>query len=343
LRRTRYSLWSNRLTGILLAALKSMRLSGSQEPTFDLVLVTSPGAHKGWILDAICREIGQRQASLKISYCASDQPLPASRKYFFSHYMYYFKHLSLVGMLQNRQCYVFATHLESSKHGTSDTVVAKLLNYSQGVLCMNIALQQDLFRLGVSPQKLHVIVGGADPNIFRPHLRDDNGLVGLCSAYYPRKSPELIIEIVRRMHWRKFILVGNGWEEYAKFDELLELSNFRYVEPEYKNYPEYYSKMTVFVSPSQLEGGPIPLLEAMMSNAVPVASRTGFAPDIISHGKNGFVFDLPGDADHLCKLIDLAFELECNVSETVQQYSWDAFSERAGAIMGLPSCKTQTP
>ena len=30
----------------------------------------------------------------------------------------------------------------------------------------------------------------------------------------------------------------------------------------------------------------------MMSNCVPVASKTGFCPDIINHGQNGFLFDI---------------------------------------------------
>ena len=54
-------------------------------------------------------------------------------------------------------------------------------------------------------------------------------------------------------------------------------------------YPDLYSKMDVFVSPSILEGGPVPILESMMSNCVPVASKTGFCPDIINHGQNGFL------------------------------------------------------
>jgi glycosyltransferase involved in cell wall biosynthesis len=64
----------------------------------------------------------------------------------------------------------------------------------------------------------------------------------------------------------------------------------------------------------------------MMSNAVPVASRTGFAPDLIEHGKNGYVFDLDAPAERIAALIEKAFELEGDVRETVEQYSWDAFS-----------------
>lgn len=319
----------------LLAVLRRAWPARAGEPAFDLVLVTPRGDDSGWILDAICREIGQRQPHLKLCYCGTDQALPPARKYFFSHYMYFFQHLSLARMLQGRQSYVFATHLEPAKHGMSDAAVARLLAYSDGVLCMNSGLQQTLRDLGVPAEKLHVAVGGADPGLFKPHARSGTGLVGFCSAYYPRKSPDLIAQIVRRMPWRNFLLVGKGWNAYPGFEELLALDNFRYVEPDYRDYPAHYAAMSVLVSPSQLEGGPIPLLEAMMSNVVPVASRTGFAPDVIVHGRNGFLFDLPGDAADVCGLIDRAFDLEADVSSTVQPYSWDCFARRVGVLMGV--------
>jgi glycosyltransferase involved in cell wall biosynthesis len=101
--------------------------------------------------------------------------------------------------------------------------------------------------------------------------------------------------------------------------------------------------MSVFVSASELEGGPIPLLEAMMSNVVPVASKTGFAPDIIRHGKNGFIFDVGATAQTVCLLIERAFTVECNVHETVQHCSWDDFAANVGARMGLQSASETVP
>ena len=77
---------------------------------------------------------------------------------------------------------------------------------------------------------------------------------------------------------------------------------------------------------SVLEGGPIPLLETMMSNAVPVASRTGFAQDLITDGHNGFTFDVDAPVDVVCGLIEKAFALKKDIRETVLQYSWENFA-----------------
>ncbi len=83
-----------------------------------------------------------------------------------------------------------------------------------------------------------------------------------------------------------------------------------------------------------LEGGPIPLLEAMMSNVVPVATRTGFAPDLITHGDNGFIFEIGSEPRHVADLIEQAFRLRKDIRRTVQPYSWTNF---ANAILALPA------
>jgi glycosyltransferase involved in cell wall biosynthesis len=104
------------------------------------------------------------------------------------------------------------------------------------------------------------------------------------------------------------------------------LPNFAYKTAPYRDYPDIYAGFDVFLSMSTLEGGPIPLVEAMMSNAVPVASRTGFAPDLIRAGENGFLFDLDASAQEIADLIEAAFVLPANVRETVVRYDWDNFS-----------------
>lgn len=307
---------------------------GSMDRTkqLDLVFVTPPSGAQGWILDAICHELGSRLPCKSIQYCRSGTPLPAARRYFFSHYMFYVGSLHASSPVLRGSSYVFATHLESQKHKIPDRVVARALRACDGVICMNSALAQTLAALGVASAKLHTIVGAADSNLYRAHERQPDGKVGLCSAFYERKSPDLILEMVRLLRHRRFLMLGKGWQRYQKFAELCAQPNFEYVDTDYENYPNYYAQMSVFVSASQLEGGPIPLLEAMMSNVVPVASRTGFAPDIIEHGKNGFLFDVAAPAADVCRLIEQAYAHSADISASVRHCDWREFAARVGAI-----------
>lgn len=302
---------------------------------FDLVFVLPPKNGQGWILDAICRELGSRFPRYKISYCRFGVSLPKAERYFFSHYVFFIGSLSPFSNIYSGRSFVFVTHLEPDKHRLSDKLLARLLNRSDGVICMNKQLQRDVQKLGVAVGKTSVVVGAANGKQFCPHKRKPDGKVGFCSAFYERKSPDVLFEIVRSMPHRKFLLLGKGWQAYKRFDQLCGFSNFEYVETAYTEYPEYYSQMSVFVSVSQIEGGPIPLLEAMMSNVVPVASRTGFGPDIIEHGKNGFIFENGVSIDSICRLIEDAFRLDVAIDESVREYTWEQYSQKMGIEMGL--------
>ena len=108
---------------------------------------------------------------------------------------------------------------------------------------------------------------------------------------------------------------------------MLSLPNFEYIEPkDYFEYPKLYSRMSVFVSTSQLEGGPIPLIEAMMSNVIPVVSDTGFSRDLIKHGQNGYIFTNNEKIENIAKLIKKAFLNRNDIRKSVINYSWKNFS-----------------
>ena len=69
-----------------------------------------------------------------------------------------------------------------------------------------------------------------------------------------------------------------------------------------------------------------------MANAVPVASHTGFAPELIKHGENGFLFDIDAPASVVADLIERAFAIETDVRESVLFCDWDAFSNRVVSL-----------
>lgn len=301
----------------------------------DVVFVTPPATAPGWILEAICREVAQRMPGIRSQLCSLGTPLPRARCYFFSHFMYFIESIRGISPVHTARTYVFATHLEADKHGIPDALVARVLARATGVLCMNQGLLHELAELGVRRDRLATLVGAASCHDFQPHRRAPDGLVGFCSAYYPRKSPDTLLNIVKLMPHRRFVLLGRGWKEYPRFAELTALPNFEYAEPDYAEYPNYYARMSVFTSVSQKEGGPIPLIEAMMSNAVPVASHTGFAPDVIEHGKNGFLFPIDAAPQDICALIDRAFSVDTDVRSTIAHCDWEPYTQRVLKLMNL--------
>jgi glycosyltransferase involved in cell wall biosynthesis len=278
---------------------------------------------ESWILKGICKEI-HVHGKLNARHFPSGLKLPKADYYFFAHQSRLIQFLETSD--HSGKLIVWFPHFE--EHGKRDKIsVIQALSRADKIICPARMWKQWLIENGIDHQKVSFVLGAADPKMFRYHERSNN-TVGFVSKYYPRKNPDFILGIVQQMPDLQFILNGRNWQEYEKFGELISQPNFRYIEADYSQYPEIYSQMDVFVSPSTVEGGPIPLLEAMMSNIVPVASRTGFAPDVIRHGENGYTFDTNSDVDTVASLIRQALKLKTNVRQTVQHLTWKNFASQ---------------
>lgn len=279
---------------------------------------------RGWILDAICQEIGSRQPN-PWRVIEHSSPPPPARNLFFSHF-------SLLEVFAARypaalaasRAFLWYTH---PREETPASIARSLELFGQTakVIFTCEANRALWIARGLAPERTAVVLGAADPAAFLGHVRG-GGCVGLSSSFYERKNPDLLLEIVKALPHRQFTLLGRHWNRYARFEQLNSMSNFAYLSAPYHDYPRIYSTFDVFLSLSRLEGGPIPLVEAMMANAVPVASNTGFAPDIISHGDNGFLFEDGAEPAEVAELIERAFSLTSDVRSTVVKFGWDQFS-----------------
>jgi glycosyltransferase involved in cell wall biosynthesis len=303
--------------------LKDRLLFRSPAKQYDFAFVIHENA-RGWILEAICKEIAAYYKG-NYTFAYDVAHLPPAKAYFYAHYSFFPTALKENPHIWNSKHLVFHTHPKDI--GISQEEFNYVFNQATKMICMNSAFAKQLIADGLKESKVTYAIAGADMNMFYHHERG-NGAVGFSTAYYDRKDPDRILTVIKTLSHRKFILIGKNWDQYNRYEELRALPNLEYVELTYKEYPAYYAKMDVFVSPAMLEGGPIPLIESMASNVVPVASRTGFAQDLITDGVNGFTFDINSSAEEICQLIEKAFELKTNIRETVTKYTWERFSKQ---------------
>lgn len=299
------------------------------------LIVVAPPAHlHGWALDAICRTIVDCAPAGEAEMVVSDaEDFPVADAYFFSHVGFFRDILLRHPWIGSRHNLVFFTHPEE-KYGLTREVTAFLLRKADVVVSMSHLFVDGLVRNGVTRSSIGIATVGADPSLFCSHVRG-TGRIGVCSAYRPRKAGERLVEIVRAMHDREFVLCGRHWREWSDFPILDNLPNFTYVELPYSQYPEFYQGLDVFLSVSNLEGGPVPLVEAMMSNVVPVASRTGIAPDIIDHGRNGYLFDVDAPVSVIADLIGEASDLSSDVRPSVEHLTWQRFGLQIHKLAGM--------
>ncbi|MEL0457064.1 glycosyltransferase family 4 protein [Flavobacteriaceae bacterium SZ-1-7] len=299
------------------------KFSASVSKEVNDVVFVARELDKKWIFGAKVRRLSHYSSlNAKTHYHNKLRNLPDADGYFFIYQNYFCRCIRSKPSILNKKNIVMFTHPNWDKK-YSKTHVVWCLNKANYIICLNSEIKTYLTNLGVKPELLKVLHIGTSSKFFNSHERG-KGDVGFCSSYHARKNPKLIYDIVKNMPDKTFHLIGQNWHNYDGFQDILSLPNFIYhKEIPYESYPEMYSKIDVFVSPSLLEGGPVPVLEAMMSNCVPVASKTGYCTDLINHGENGFLFDVNASYENVIPLIEKAFSLRANIRETVMPYTWE--------------------
>ncbi len=309
----------------LFAILKSHFYSRSK--TVKKVVYIAREKDKDWIFGAKVRRLSRYSAlDATVHYHNKLRNFPKADGYFFIYQNYFCRSIrSNPSILKKRNVVMFTHPNWSRKY--SKTHVVWCLNKADVIICLNSNIKVYLIACGVKADLLQVLHIGTSSSFFHPHERGQ-GDIGFCSAFHVRKNPDLILNIIKHMPDKTFHLIGRHWERYERFEELNALSNLIHHDAmPYESYPDLYSQLDVFVSTSLLEGGPVPILEAMMSNCVPVASKTGFAEDVIEDGTNGYLFDLEASHETVIPLIEKALKLKGDMRPYVMPYTWQNCSK----------------
>jgi len=283
---------------------------------------------KDWIFGAKVRRLAKFSALDAQTYFHDGlRDIPDSDGYFFVFHQYFYRAIRHNPQILNKKNIVMYTH-PNFTFSFSKTHVIWCLNKADKVICLNSRVQRQLIEAGLKPEKTVLMHIASDPDFFYRHERK-TGSIGFCSAFSDRKNPEMIYNLVKNMPERKFYLIGRYWDRYEKYNELMSFSNLTYFDNEdYEKYPDLYNKIDIFISPSYLEGGPVPVLESMLSNCFPIVSNTGYGPDVVRHGENGFVFEADTDYKNVIDFINKADSKTIDIRATAMEYSWENCSKK---------------
>jgi glycosyltransferase involved in cell wall biosynthesis len=134
-------------------------------------------------------------------------------------------------------------------------------------------------------------------------------LVGTVSRLEDRKGIEDFLAATRLLQERwphaRYVVIGTGskasfYQQLAKESGLCEKVRFLGF---ISDLSKYYAAMDAFVCPSCAEGAQGVLLEAMLQGTTVVATRVGWAPELIRNGENGLLVE-PGDVEGLAAAVD---------------------------------------
>jgi len=177
--------------------------------------------------------------------------------------------------------------------------------------------------MGVDARALSCIPNGVDTQRYQPGesrgtLRASLGLepsvplVGFVGRLSPEKAPEVFVraalllrQLVPQAHC---VICGEGplRESLQAQVERMQLGDHVHWLGLRRDMPEVYRALDVCVCTSNSEGMPLALMEAMASALPVVATRVGGVPDLVEHGRTGWLVgprDYEGAAHAIARLL----------------------------------------
>lgn len=190
----------------------------------------------------------------------------------------------------------------------SKTIGRIILRCCDKVVLMNTKIVRDAREMGVREDKMLVIPNGVDLNRFNLslrtnkrkirrelHISEDNAMILNVGRLVMVKKIDILIEITKKLLDDglkvKTVVVGDGPYRVA-YEKLAEnrgvkdsviFTGFR------TDIPVIMAGCDVFVLTSLSEGLPTVLLEASACGKPIIATNIGGIPDIVIHGKTGFL------------------------------------------------------
>lgn len=161
--------------------------------------------------------------------------------------------------------------------------------------------------LGIDPDKLSCEPNGVDTQAFHPGPRPEHGLrerfglpretllVGLVGRLSPEKAPDVLVRAASLLHERMpevhVMIVGEGpmRTQLAESIERQGLPSHVHLLGRIDDVLPIYQDLDLQVSSSHSEAMPLALMEGMASGLPVVATRVGGVPEIVEHGRSGWL------------------------------------------------------
>ena len=218
---------------------------------------------------------------------------------------------------------------------------------SSALIAVSDTVGRHAQRLGVPPERIHVVANGVDHQRFRPREQAGEGhdrpLVLFVGRLISNKGPQVLIQALAKLSdiEADVVFIGDGpmREQLERaVNELGSQGRVRF-EGHSGDVAGWLHRADILVRPSFTEGLPLTVLEAMASRVCVVASDIAGNADLVREGETGLLFPV-GDAGALATALHRAISdprergrLAERGWEASRAYSWDACAEATGDIL----------
>jgi len=218
----------------------------------------------------------------------------------------------------------------------------------------------ELIQNGFPREKVVLIYNGVDTEFFLPKdklkSREKLGIpsqvftIGFSakasSDHDKRKGIDTFLEVMSKLYSSlksdiHVIITGPGWDDMIRHYpfNVLNIHYLRFLPT--KQMPDFYNALDVYLVTSQVEGGPVPLLEAMSCGTPVVTTPVGTALDFVKDNFNGLMVPI-GDVESIAKAIlkiyrdrKLAEKLGLAGRDTIlQNLKWEDTVSRIDRLYG---------
>ena len=180
---------------------------------------------------------------------------------------------------------VLISHLSDED---SDSRLFYNLRDFEKILTYNKEIYDHLLNIGFDRNQVRVIGGAVNRNVFSP-LKKDNltqwskGFVLIAGDAKPRKRPQLVFEVISLLTDINFVIHGRDWQKYCPTN-LLNSPNISFIDFEMVNHPSLMRSADLYLSLSEVEGGPFSTLEALASGTPVVVTNVGWNSEYVKNG-----------------------------------------------------------
>lgn len=194
------------------------------------------------------------------------------------------------------------------------------------VTAMSFAGRNELLNFGVDPKKVWVTPSAADQFNYRRKA------VMICGYPQPngRKRESILLDLAYKYNLTgyEFIFTGNGWEDFAKKLAGLGVEAKITATLDEKVLTGLYQSVDVLLVTGYLEGGSLPILEAMACGTPLLSPRFGYAADYLDEE------DIYDGVDDLMDKLHALFEKGVRYHQIAKAWSWKDYAAEYAMLIG---------
>jgi len=183
------------------------------------------------------------------------------------------------------------------------------LRHASMILPVDESLVADAKRLAnYGGKNITVLPTGYDSEFWQPKGRKEQMILTVAAVkdevQLKRKGLDILIEVARRLHEKKFCVIGIDRSLVTHLNPPSNIDFLPYVQREHLL--SFYQRAQVYCQPSLREGLPNALCEAMLCECIPVATNVG--GNAVAIGPSGLLVR-SRDIDELADALQHAFSL----------------------------------